>query len=126
MPKDLESHLAKRLWFYQMGVLLFWIYDRSAQQKRSRRLLNASVPVVVMLVTPAGLPIFKTARKNVLNIITVLASQERSRRALPVLASNLLDQAAQRGRRARVRERHAVIALEIQPAKIRIVRHGLH
>ena len=74
VPKDLESHLGKMLWFFQMGVLLFWIYDRSPQQKRTLRLLDASVPVVVTLIKLAGLPIFKPARKSVLNIIAVLES----------------------------------------------------
>ena len=74
VPKDLESHLAKMLWFFQMGVLLFWIYDRSPEQKRTRRLLDASIPVVVTLIKLAGLPIFKPARKSVLNIIAVLES----------------------------------------------------
>ena len=74
VPRDLESHLGKMLWFFQMGVLLFWIYDRSSQQKRTQRLLDASVPVVVALIKMAGLPLFKPARKSVLNIITVLES----------------------------------------------------
>ena len=74
VPKDLESHLGKMLWFFQMGVLLFWIYDRSPEQKRTRRLLDASIPVVVTLIKLAGLPIFKPARKSVLNIIAVLES----------------------------------------------------
>ena len=75
VPRDLEAHLAKMLWFFQMGVLLFWIYDRSVQQRRTRRLLDASVPVVVTLIKLARLPIFKPARKSVLKIIDVLETE---------------------------------------------------
>ena len=40
VPKDLAPHIAKILWFYQMGLLLFWIYDRWPDQRLSRGLLR--------------------------------------------------------------------------------------
>ena len=43
VPSDLAPHIAKILWFYQMGLLLFWIYDRSPQQRRSQALLATSL-----------------------------------------------------------------------------------
>src|SRR5262245_13942370 len=32
VPKDLAPHIAKMLWLYEMGLLLFWIYDNSKNQ----------------------------------------------------------------------------------------------
>ncbi len=58
MPSDLAPHLARMLWFYQMGMVLFWIYDRSAHQKRSRELLKASIGVVVLLIKLSNVPLF--------------------------------------------------------------------
>ena len=72
VPADLAPHIAKILWFYQMGLLLFWIYDRSPHQRRSRDLLEKSVPVVVMLIRFASLPLMKPARKSVLSIIRII------------------------------------------------------
>lgn len=74
VPSDLAPHLAKILWFYQMGLLLFWIYDRSAQQRRSRDLLDKSLEVVVMLIRLSNLPLLRLARKRVLNIIAIIES----------------------------------------------------
>jgi AcrR family transcriptional regulator len=69
---DLAPHIAKILWFYQMGLLLFWIYDRSPQQRRSRELLEASVKIVGMLLKVSNLPLMRPARRSVVNIIRIL------------------------------------------------------
>jgi AcrR family transcriptional regulator len=74
VPADLLPHIAKILWFYQMGLLLFWIYDRSPQQRRSRDLLEASLRMVVMLLKFSNLPLMRPARRSVLNIIAILES----------------------------------------------------
>jgi AcrR family transcriptional regulator len=29
IPEDLRPHLPRLLWMYQMGLILFWMYDRS-------------------------------------------------------------------------------------------------
>ena len=72
VPKDLAPHIAKILWFYQMGLVLFWIYDRSPDQGRSHALLEKSLTVVVMLLKLSNLPLLKPARRSVLNIIAIL------------------------------------------------------
>lgn len=74
VPADLAPHIAKILWFYQMGLLLFWIYDRSPHQRRSRDLLEKSLDMVVRLLKLSNLPLLKPARKRVLNIIAILES----------------------------------------------------
>ncbi len=38
IPADMVAHLPKILWLYQMGLILFWIYDRSEGQARTMRL----------------------------------------------------------------------------------------
>ena len=74
VPRDLAPHLAKMLWFYQMGMLLFWIHDRSAEQRRSHDLLKASLRAVVMLIKLSNIPLFAPARRSALNIIELLDS----------------------------------------------------
>ena len=74
VPADLAPHIAKILWFYQMGLLLFWIYDRSPQQRRSRDLLAASLEVVVTLIKLSNLPLLRAPRRRVLNIIAIIES----------------------------------------------------
>jgi AcrR family transcriptional regulator len=72
VPRDLAPHMAKILWFYEMGMLLFWIYDRSADQRRTRELVAASLNVVVMLLKFSNVPLLKPARRSVLHIIAIL------------------------------------------------------
>jgi AcrR family transcriptional regulator len=72
VPADLAPHLAKMLWFYQMGLLLFWIHDRSPEQRRSHELLAASLRAVIMLIKLSNIPLFKPARRSALTIIELL------------------------------------------------------
>src|SRR5689334_14547127 len=46
---DLKPHLPRILWMYQMGIILFWIYDRSEAQRRTRALIEQSLGIVVRL-----------------------------------------------------------------------------
>ena len=68
-PKDLEAHLPRLLWLYQMGLILFWIYDRSAGQKRTRALVDKSVAVVVRLVKLSGFPLMGPVRRMVVDLV---------------------------------------------------------
>jgi Tetracyclin repressor-like, C-terminal domain len=72
VPSDLAPHIGRILWFYQMGLLLFWIYDRSDGQSRSRQLLEASLPVVLLLIKLSSVTLLKPARRRVLKILSVL------------------------------------------------------
>ncbi|HUL74044.1 MAG TPA: TetR family transcriptional regulator [Vicinamibacterales bacterium] len=72
VPRDLAPHMGKILWFYEMGILLFWIYDRSPDQRRTRELLTASLKVVVMLLKVSNVPLLSPARRSVLNIVSIL------------------------------------------------------
>jgi AcrR family transcriptional regulator len=72
VPRDLAPHLAKILWFYQMGLLLFWIYDRSPDQARSRELLDRSLNIVVLLIKLSNLPLMRPARRAALAIVEIL------------------------------------------------------
>jgi len=74
VPEDLAPHLPKILWLYQMGLILFWIYDRSERQTRTTRLLETSVRMVAVLIKLASLPLMKPARKAVLELVEILES----------------------------------------------------
>ncbi|HKD14645.1 MAG TPA: TetR/AcrR family transcriptional regulator, partial [Candidatus Angelobacter sp.] len=69
---DLKIKLPYLLWLYQMGVILFWIYDRSPRQARTRLLLDKSLGLVVNLIRLAGLPLMRPLRKTVLELIEIV------------------------------------------------------
>lgn len=72
LPRDLAPHMARILWFYQMGMILFWIYDQSPKQRRSRELLRVSLGVVIMLIRLSNVPLLRPARRKALQILAIV------------------------------------------------------
>lgn len=68
VPRDLEPALPGILWFFQMGVIFFWLIDDSPGQKRTSELLDAAVKVVARLLRLSGLPFLRPVRKTALQI----------------------------------------------------------
>ena len=60
----LRRELPELLWLLQMGVVLFWVYDASAGQKRSRMLVQPVVPIVDRLVRLSRLPVVRGRRRR--------------------------------------------------------------
>jgi len=69
LPRDLAPHLPWLLWLYQMGLILFWIYDRSPRQQRTRRLVDLSLPLFVQLIDLARLPLVRTLRRKLVALL---------------------------------------------------------
>jgi AcrR family transcriptional regulator len=70
---DLKPHLPPILWMYQMGVILFWIYDRSEAQQRTRALIDKSLGIVVRLIQISGLPLLRPVRRLVVDLVETVA-----------------------------------------------------
>jgi AcrR family transcriptional regulator len=45
-PKKLRADLPELLWLGYMGIALFWVYDTSDGQRRTRRLVDGAVPLI--------------------------------------------------------------------------------
>jgi AcrR family transcriptional regulator len=69
VPADLSPQLPYLLWLYQMGMILFWLYDRSPGQERTQKLMEKSLSLVVNLLRISGLPLMKPLRKTVLELV---------------------------------------------------------
>jgi AcrR family transcriptional regulator len=72
IPSDLAEELPRLLWLYHMGITLFWIHDDSPGQKRTRRLMEQSVEIVVKLIQLASLPPMRPLRKSALKMLADL------------------------------------------------------
>ncbi len=46
---QIKDILPEYLWLYQMGIILFWIFDRSENSKRSFQLIEQTAPLLSML-----------------------------------------------------------------------------
>ncbi len=68
-PSDLKPRLPYLLWLYQMALIMFWLYDRSPNQERTRKLLDKSLGLLVNLLRISALPLMKPLRKAVLELV---------------------------------------------------------
>src|SRR5580692_4688742 len=68
IPSDLKPRLPYLLWLYQMALIMFWLYDRSPNQERTRRLMEKSLGLLVNLLRISALPLMKPLRKTVLEL----------------------------------------------------------
>ena len=69
VPDDLRAELPRLLWTYHMGVILYWIHDRSAGRARSRRLVDRSVDLIARLISLASNPLLRPVRRSILELI---------------------------------------------------------
>jgi len=76
IPKDLAPHLPGVLWFFQMGVIFFWVIDESRGQARSERLLDLATKSVIALIRLSGLPLMRPVRKAALELIGIVEGAE--------------------------------------------------
>jgi len=75
MPRDLEPHLPDVLWFFQMGVIFFWVIDESSDQSRTTRLLELSAKSVAFMIKVSALAVMRPVRKTVLQLIEVVKGE---------------------------------------------------
>lgn len=69
VPPELREALPELLWLYQMGVVLFWVHDRSPGAVRTYALVDRTVPMVVRLV---GLARYRRPRSLVLDLLDLV------------------------------------------------------
>ncbi len=75
IPRDLEADLPGVLWFFQMGVIFFWVIDESPQQARTERLLELSSKTVAGLIRFSALPLMRPLRKTALQLIEIVKGE---------------------------------------------------
>jgi AcrR family transcriptional regulator len=72
IPRDFEPYLPDVLWFFQMGVIFFWVIDESPGQARSKRLLTLGAKSVTSLIRVSALPLMRPVRKTALELIEIV------------------------------------------------------
>jgi AcrR family transcriptional regulator len=78
IPKDLEPRLPGMLWFFQMGVIFFWVVDQSPGQQRSSRLLTLATKSVTSLIRLSALPLMRPVRKTALELVEIVVGATES------------------------------------------------
>lgn len=68
----LRPHLAKMLWLYQMGVILFWMNDPSSEQRRTEELLDLSLALLHRLLQASTLPFMRGVNQSAVRIVELV------------------------------------------------------
>jgi AcrR family transcriptional regulator len=69
LPGDIRAILPTALWALHGGVLLYFIYDHSPGQQRTRNLIDGILHLVVRLVSLAKLPLLKPFRGSIFALL---------------------------------------------------------
>ena len=72
IPKDLRAELPYLLWVYHMGIILFWIHDRSPKHRRTFRLIDNTGEMVDRMIHLASNPFMRPLRKQALSLVDEL------------------------------------------------------
>jgi AcrR family transcriptional regulator len=78
VPPNLAAELPRLLWLYQMGIVLFWVHDRSAGTERSRDLVDRTVPLVARLVAISRYRLLRTTVDQVVDLVRTLGPGQPS------------------------------------------------
>lgn len=70
LPEDIRAFLPIALWALHMGLLLYFIYDTSPQQQRTRKLVDGAVKLLVQLLSLAKVPLLKPFRGRLLGLLS--------------------------------------------------------
>ena len=73
VPNDLQPSLPAVLWFFQMGVIFFWVVDNSPGQARTAQLLSIACKTVAGLVRLSALPLMRPLRRRAVELIEIAA-----------------------------------------------------
>ena len=59
LPGTVAPYLGRLLWMYQMGLILFWVYDKSEGQSRTQFLYDKTLKMLMTTLKLAGFPLLR-------------------------------------------------------------------
>lgn len=72
IPRDLHDDLPQLLWLYQMGLILYWLFDDSPSQRRTKLLTDGTLELIVRLIQLSSLPLMGPLRKRVTSLLRAI------------------------------------------------------
>jgi AcrR family transcriptional regulator len=97
LPADLAQLVPVTLWAMHMGLLLYFLYDESPKQRRTRLLTDGAVELFVRSLSLVKLPILRPVRKRVTTLLTdagLVPDAEALARSQPSGETEAVDQEA--------------------------------
>ncbi len=72
LPPSVAPYLGRLLWMYQMGLILFWVYDRSESQERTKTLYEKTLKMLLLTLRIAGLPVMRPLHRIAGELLAVV------------------------------------------------------
>jgi AcrR family transcriptional regulator len=72
LPASIKPYLPRLLWMYQMGLILFWVYDRSDEQRRTMVLYEKTLKMILVALKLAGVPLLRPLHRLAAELLEVV------------------------------------------------------
>lgn len=72
LPATVAPYLGRLLWMYQMGLILFWVYDRSPNQERTALLYQKTLKMLLVTLKIAGFPLLRPLHRLAGELLAVI------------------------------------------------------
>jgi len=59
LPPSVAPYLGRLLWMYQMGLILFWVYDKSEAQAKTMALYEKTLKMLIVTLKIAEIPLLR-------------------------------------------------------------------
>lgn len=69
IPDIVRTELPEVLWLYQMGLIMFWVHDRSAEQMATKMLAARTVPMMVKAIGLVEVPELKALIDDLIGLM---------------------------------------------------------
>lgn len=69
---NILPYLPRLLWLYQMGLLLFWVYDRSPGQARTKLLFDKTFKMLLITLRLASFPLLRPLHRLAGDLLEVI------------------------------------------------------
>ena len=72
LPSNIKPYLPRLLWMYQMGLILFWVYDRSENQERTMLLYEKTLKMILVTLKLAAIPLLRPLHRLAAELLEVV------------------------------------------------------
>ena len=76
LPPTIQPYLPRLLWMYQMGLILFWVYDHSPEQRRTRMLFDQTLKMLLLTLKLAPIPLLRPMHKLAADLLHVIYEEK--------------------------------------------------
>jgi AcrR family transcriptional regulator len=72
LPASTLPYLPRLLWLYQMGLMLFWVYDRSENQQLTALLFDKTLRMILITLKLASLPLMRPLHRQAGELLSAI------------------------------------------------------